>query len=746
MFRKIGETISRHPVTFLVLAVMVLAGAIFVGPSVFDRLDSEGFANKNSESTKVNGIIASDFARTSSGLIILFHDSSLSVDSPEYSRAVEAALVPLKNNLHVARVNSYYTTGASTFVSRDRHSTFAAVNLKGTRDEQEGPAVELREKIKSDQLEVSMSGDALIAYDINKQIETDLALAESVSFAILAVLLVVVFRSVIAAMIPLLLGGFTIMVSFLVLRGMSELTTISQYAINVIIALGLGLAIDYSLLIIARFREELKASKNDVVASLAETMHTAGHTVFFSGLTVIICLLSLALFPLDMLRSMGLGGAAAVAVAMMAGLVVMPAILRLLGTRVNWLSFGRVRRDRRGQETKRHGAFWRKLTDVTMRAPIVTVVLTLTALLLAGSPLLGLNIVLVDQRALPASAQTRQVIDTLEKKFDFSNSPVQITYTADNLSSQGAIGHLYDYVHELENMPGVKSVTAITALPGQTLSKTEYQALLSGQVPLPAPLKEAIDDMRHNNTALITVDIIPATFSSEAKQLVHDVRSLPLKPGVSVLVGGTTAALMDQMEIIASHIPLAIAWIGVAIFILMFLMLGSVLLPIKAMLLNALSLAVSLGVLVWVFQDGQFADTFGLNADAGIEATQPIIIFAIAFGLSMDYSVFLYGRIKEEYDKSGDTRGAVIRGLEKTGGIITSAAILLFVVVVAFATSKIAVMQQIGVGLAVAVLVDAFIVRIVLVPASMAILGKWNWWAPKPLKKLHQKLGLDGGH
>lgn len=748
MFRKIGEFATRFPglIVATAVALMVLAGTY--GTTVFGHLDNRGFTSKNAESTKVFSALGDEFRTSSTSVVVIFdsRDARLATD-PSYKADVEAALKPVEGHQYVTSLKDYYTTKAPSFISKNKRSTYAAIVLSGSLKEQESRAADLIRQIKSDHLKFSFGGVALINHDIDKQISADLSKAETVSFIALGILLVVVFRSLIASLLPLLLGAFAILCSFLALKLLSEVTVVSQYATNVIILIGLGLSVDYSLLIVSRFREEMANAKGDTRAALHETMHTAGHTVFFSGLAVIISLLSLIVFPLDFLRSMGEGGAAAVAVAMLAALVVLPAILTLIGSWVDVLSFGSVRRLRSatmlGIEHTEGRSVWVRVGAFFMRWPAVTVILTLALLLFAGSPFLHVKLSSPDQHALPSSAQSRQVADRLESDFHVTNTPVVVLYQAPHLLDPAQVGKLYDYVAALQKVKGARAVSSIVTLPtSQLQTRADYQ-LAFGSMAKDSQLAESTAPILHGDTTLITINFDYPSISSDAQHLVQAIRDVPRPVGTTINAGGSTAELVDQLSVLAKYLPYALVIIAVALVLLLFFMLGSVVLPVVAMFQNALSMSVSFGALVWVFQDGHLAGWFGFDKVGSIYATNPVLVFAIAFGMSMDYSVFLYGRIKEQYDVHHDTRRAIMEGLQKTGGIITSAAMLLFVVVAAFATSKISIMQEIGLGLALAILVDAFIVRMVLVPASMKLLGRANWWAPKPLRWLHAKLGLE---
>lgn len=744
MFKRITQVVIRHPVTVIALAVVMLGGAVAYGTGVFSRLTNEGFYANNSDSATVYNDLQHGFHHLNPNAFVLISSkaNNQTVGDSTYDAAAKKVLQKVADTKGVESVVSYYSTGSTSLVSNDRTKTYAAVTFKDNVQDGSALAHTIRDELSSNTVSIAVSGNSLMVDDISAQVTADLRHAETVSFIILAILLIIVFRSVVAAAVPLVLGGFSILVSFLLLRLLSDLTPISEYAVNVIVALGLGLSIDYSLLIVSRFREEIVRLK-DTKRAVVESIHTAGHTVFFSGLTVVISLLALAMFPLDMLRSMGLGGASAVLAAMFSGLVVLPAVLTLLGKHINSLSFGSFKRDVKRGVAHEPAPFWHKLTNVTMKRPVLFVCAALVVLVVSALPLLGLQVGTVDERVLPSSATSRQVLGSIKHDFPGSGTTsLEIIYTSKNLTSPDSIAKLYTYTEELGNVHNVTSVSGLTRLAGAPtmMGEATYQAMINNPQLAPAGLRTQIANLQQGNSTVITVTRSNSLSIDDQHTLVKDVRSVAAPQGATATVGGPDALTYDQLNAIAARTPVAITWIVLAIGILMFFMLDSLVLPFKAMAMNALSLSVAIGSVVWVFQDGHFAKWLGFNTSASIDVTTPMIILAIAFGLSMDYSVFLYGRIREEYRAHHNTRQAVADGLAKTGGIITSAALLLFVVVAAFATSKVAIMQQIGLGLAIAVLVDAFIVRVILVPSLMAILGKWNWYAPKWMHALFNRL------
>ena len=726
MFNRLGSLITKRKVAILLLAVALITTATWYGMGLFGNLSSSGYADKNAESTKALQLLDEKFPSSGGNLIVIFTAKD---GAPITSPSNAAEVRELLNQYPKDQVTSWQSTGAESFISKDKKSTFATI----VASSKEASKVEqAREQLTSGKLDVLVGGTAALNLDINNQIEHDLLFAETVSFAVLGVLLVIVFRSVVAALLPLALGGVAILGAFALTRLLTNFTDISNYAINVITLLGLGLAIDYALFIVSRFREEM--AKNNKQA-LATTVATAGRTVFFSGLTVIVCLLSLQVFPLNFLRSISLGGASAVLVAMLSALVFLPALVGLLGRRVNWLPVGRK------VQASNQASFWASSGRFFMRWPWASIFVSLGVLLALGMPFLNVNFGSPDYKSLPAGSQSREVTEKLLN--DFGNQPDQIiiAYVANGpITTRQGVADLYDYGVALQSLSGVEKVESITTL-DEKLNKSVYQQLLTSDM-APLPIKLALSSNVNSNVAKISVAYYGAAEGDLAQQLVTDIRNLPKPAGVTTYVGGGPAELRDLLDVLGRYIPVGLVVIALAVYILLFLMLGSLILPIKAIIMNVLSLTTAFGAMVLIFQDGFMANWFNLIQVDALDATMPILIFAIAFGLSTDYSVFLYSRIKEQYDITGDSDEAVVAGLRKTGLIITSAAILLFVVVAAFASARIPLLQQVGVGLALTVLIDAFLVRMVVVPSLMKPLGRWNWWAPEPLKKLYSRLGL----
>jgi uncharacterized membrane protein YdfJ with MMPL/SSD domain len=509
-------------------------------------------------------------------------------------------------------------------------------------------------------------------------------------------------------LLPLMIGALAIVSTFLLLRVASEFGSISIFALNLTTGLGLGLAIDYSLFMVSRYREEI-AKTGPGIEAMKRVMATAGRTVFFSSITVAAALAALIVFPQRFLYSMGLGGSLVALSAALIALTVLPAVLALLGERVNALSpkFLQRRADRDARSAE--SGFWYRLSRFVMRRPLPIATLSTIVLLVMGIPFLGLKFTSVDAQILGQEHSAKQVDDVLRSEFPpFRDSPVQVVLED---PSPGAVQQVQ---RELRAVDGIVQVNPPRQLNG------------GGIV-----LVEAISD--------------DAFISERSRNTVEGIRDLQAPGGAEPLVTGATAHFLDFQQSLEEHLPLAVAIIVVSTLIVLFLMTGSVVLPVKQLLMNILNLSAVFGILVLVFQDGRLEGLLDYESQGGLEQTMPILLFAVAFGLSTDYGVFLLSRIKEARDAGASDSECIAIGLERTGRIVTAAAVLFAIAIGAFATSQIIFIKENGIGTALAVLIDATIIRALLVPSLMELLGRWNWWAPKPLRRLHWKIGLSEG-
>ncbi len=705
MFESLGRLMFRRRRLVLAAAGVLAVVAALWGTGVFGSLSSGGFQDRGSESARAAQQATRVFGRHQADVVVLYSSPTLTVDDAAFRTAVQRALSALPSR-YVAKTTSYWGTGAPQLVAVGRHATYAVLELAGADgDARQDALAQIEDELAAPGLITRVGGEVAVGRDANAQVARDIARAESLSMPVLLVLLVVVFGALAAAGMPLLVGGLAILGAFTALRLITMVTDVSVFAINLVTMLGLGLAIDYALFVVSRFREELAAQPpgpKRVEDALVRTMATAGRTVCFSGLTVAISLAGLLLFPQMFLRSMGFGGIAAVLVAMAAALSVLPALLAVLGPRVNAGSMP-WRRRRPDQAGGASGGGWTRIARSVMRRPLAHAAVIVVALIALGLPFRNVAFGGIDARALPAATESRQVSETLDRDFT-RNATTPITVVISGADAAGLRG----YTGRLRAVPGV-SAAQITQTKGAT--------------------------------SLIAVRYHADPMSPRARQLVTDVRAVQALTGSRVLAGGDTAELADLLASLGRTLPWMAALVGLVTFVLLFLAFGSVVLPLKAIAMNLLSLTASFGALVWIFQQGHLAGLLGFTPTGTIEATQPILMLAIALGLSMDYEVFLLSRVREQWDRTGDNTTAVATGLQRTGKIITSAALLLAVVIGAFSTSGITFIKMIGVGMIIMLLLDTTVVRALLVPATMRLLGRYNWWAPKPLAHFWDRHG-----
>jgi len=702
MFDALARFADRRARRLVIGAVVLFVIAGVLGGSVANRLDPYGAEDPATESVKAKDQLEAAGYRSPAVLVVV-------EDAPVGKPASRARVTSLERQVaartDVKSVTGYYDSRSPAFVSDDGDSTYFVVTLVPTGDKaMQDAAGEIDDELAG-KPGVVVGGPAVAQEQVNNQVEEDLKKAELIAFPLLFLLTLLFFRSLVAALLPLLIGGLAIVGTFLILRVASEFGSISVFALNLTTALGLGLAIDYSLFIVSRYREEIARSGPGLPA-MRRVLATSGRTVFFSSLTVAAALASLLVFPQRFLYSMGLGGALVALFAALISLTVLPAILTLLGDRVNSLSPAFLRRRAETEARPASAGFWYRLSRFVMRRPIPVATLSAAFLILLGLPFLGIKFNTVDATVLPKDASARQTYEVVSEQFPpYRESPIVVSFTG------GGPGEARQFASEVGGVPGVSEVL---------------------------PPRQLADGV----TAIEAISTQP--FASDASQrTVEQIRELPTPPGTTALVGGGTADFIDFQASLGSHLPVALAIIVVATLVILFLMTGSVILPIKSLLMNVLNLSAVFGLLVLIFQDGRLEGLLGYSSPGAIEQTMPILMFAVAFGLSTDYAVFLLSRIKEARDNGASDSESVAIGLERTGRIVTAAALLFAVAMLAFATSEVIFIKENGVGTALAVLIDATIIRALLVPALMELLGKWNWWAPAPLRRLHERWGIS---
>lgn len=703
MFAWWGRMVVRLRWVVLAAALaLVVVGATW-GASVFGQLTGGGFDDPASESSRAVARINEELGPQGADVIVLFSSETATVDQPAFRDPVAGTLSRLREHPEVRSVTSWYETQVPSLLATDRQATYALVQLRADDEDAKTAAYdELLPAFETPGVTTETGGTVPFLHVANEQTTEDITRAEILSMPVLMVLLVLIFGGLVAATTPLLIGGLAILGAFIAVRLLNMVTDVSIFAINVITLLGLGMAIDYALFIVNRFREELAAGR-PVGAAITRTMATAGRTVLVSGIIIALALASLLIFPMAFLRSMALGGMAAVLIAMLASLTVLPALLVVLGPRINALRVPLPWR-RRGAEPAADGGAWARIARSVMRRPVPYLLGVLAILVFLAVPSLRMEFGGFDERVLPPGSGPRVVADRIAADF-----PGGTVAPIDVLVSGAPAAQVQPFADRIAGVDGVTGVTVAANQGTSTLLNVTYTGEPTGDV---------------------------------AQDAVRAIRDLPAPDGAEVLVGGRPAADRDLLDSLSGGLPWMALLIAVSTLIVLFFAFGSVVLPIKAVLMNAVSIGASFGVVVWIFQDGHFADLLGFTATGFIEPSNPIFMLAVLFGLATDYEVFLLSRVREEWDRTGDNTASVASGLQYTGRIITAAALLLIVVVAGFATGGMAYIKLIGIGMIVAIVVDATLVRALLVPASMRLLGRWNWWAPGPLGRVYRRYGI----
>ncbi|AGL16395.1 MMPL family transporter [Actinoplanes sp. N902-109] len=722
--------VLRRPGITLLVALGLAAAAAVLGAGLFPRLSGGGFDDPASESSRARAMMSADLGLPEANFVLLVEavQPGAGVDDPAVVAAGQQVQRRLAAEAGVQVLSSYWAGPAapgSPLAGADHRAGLVVATVAGQDDARRQRVQQLADAFTADTpvVRVRTGGDAQADLDVNRQVKDDLARAEAIAVPLTLLLLILVFRSLVAALLPLLVGGLSMVVTFAALTGLTHVMDISVFTVNLVSALGLGLGIDYSLLMVSRFREEL-AVRADVAAAVTATLSTAGRTVLFSAATIIAALSAMAVFPLYFLRSMAYSGCVVVAVAAAGAVLVLPAVLMLLGRRVNSLRLG-LRPPRVS-----HGGWWHRWARFVMRRPVLTALPVALLIGVLAAPLLGVSFGMPDDQVLPAGrSQARAVGDVIRTDFAADTATgIAVVLPAVPGSGQAArAAAISAYAEQLSRLDGVALVqTATGSFSGGKPSGAGRPQLSSGR------------------TALVQILPQHGGYSTEAQNLVRSIRAtIPATVGPA-LVGGQAAALIDVRASMAAKLPIAAAIVAVGAFVILFLFTGSVVVPVKALLVNALTIMGILGLMVWIFQEGHLSGVLGFTP-LPLAITMPMLMFCVAFGLSMDYEAFLLGRIKENHDAGMPTGEAVAAGLGRTGQIVSAAGMLLAITFFAFASSEVSFIQMLGLGTGVAIVLDATLVRGVLVPALMVLMGRFNWWAPAFLRAAHRRFGISDG-
>ncbi|HEX9045025.1 MAG TPA: MMPL family transporter [Candidatus Limnocylindrales bacterium] len=742
-FERLGRFAYRRRWRIVAAWALIVVAALPFAPRAGSVLRAGGFVLPDLESSRASDLLQERLGVPPSALVIVLDSTSpgLLAGTPAFEAAAAAAVRDVATAPHVVSIGSHLL--APSQVSNDRRTAYDVVFMDLSADDSPlglpGIAARLHQEPG---LSVALAGGPAFYGDVQTVSETDLRRSEFVSLPLAAIALLLVFGSVVAAGVPLVVGGAAVATALAIIYVLASLTPMSVFVLNLATLLGLGLGVDYSLLMTSRFREELRrrlaagAPRDEAVESAVRvTVGTAGRAVFFSGVTVLLGLGGLVLFEFMILRSVGIAGAIVVGLAVLAALTLLPAVLSILGPRIDALA---IRHAHAGEEGTGR---WAALARWVMERPLTIFVPTLAFLLALGLPFLHVTFNAPDATILPPSVPSRASYDLLTSKFgEGPFAPLILAIRTPGPAADPAnVARLYAYSRRLAADPRVTRVSGPVDIdPRITLA--QYQLLYGSPGGPPDRFAATVAGATMNgDIAAFTVVTPYGPNRPEGKALVHDLRDPagPLAPpaGLAVLVGGGAANVTDVVSRVAADFPRTGLFILVATYLVLFVLLRSVVLPAKALVMNTLSIVASFGALVWIFQDGNLSALLGFQPLGYVETTQPVILFCILFGLSMDYEVFLLTRMKEAWDATGDNREAVARGLERSGRIVTSAALIVVVVAGSFAFADIVLIKALGLGVAIAVALDATVVRALLVPATMRLLGHWNWWIPAPLER-----------
>src|SRR5215212_7101792 len=731
MFAFLGRMAYRWRWAILIVWGAALLLSLPVLPRVAGALKVGGFSSPNTEAARAREVLERELGFALSTLLVVYQSDKLPADDPAFQEGIDRSLARVRTLPDVTGI--ILPSADPSLISADRHTAYAIAGLSAEPEEAQRlvPGFEAA-LAPQDEVRISVTGAGASYRDIETATQRDLRRAEVIVFPIALVALLLVFGSVVAALMPLAIGAAGVTLVLVSILVATRFTDLSIFVLNLATMLGLGLSVDYSLFVTSRYREELARNGGNVPLAVERTIATAGKAVFFSGATVLIGLMGLALFEFMFLRSVGIAGVIVVAWSTIAALTLLPALLSVIGMRVDRFSLPW----RSTSDSARNG-FWVRLSLAVMARPVAVLIPTLALLLLLGSPFLRVNISSPDATILPPDLPSRQAFDILAAEFGPGEiSPFLIVLQSDSpgdIYSREQLDSIYEVGTQLARDPRVTRVQSIVP---PTLPRDEAIGVALLQRGLNRlGIGTGAGRLASDNAAAIVAYTASLPNDARNKALLGELRAMEL-PGLTLLVDGGTAEIVDVVDLMYADFPKAIALVVAATYLVLLVLFRSVLLPLKAVLMNALSILASYGALVWVFQEGNLSSFLGFTALGFVEASLPVIMFCVPFGLSMDYEVFLLSRIREEWERSGNNTQAVAVGLQRSGRIITSAALLVVVVAGSFVTADVVLIKALGFGIALAVFLDATVVRALLVPSTMRLLGAWNWWLPTPLHRL----------
>jgi len=729
LFERLGHFVFRHRrAVILIWCVLLIFGAA-LAPMAMDALRPASSYTKSGEAVEGSRILEQELGIRPNILTIVFTSDTLLATNPVFMDEMDQSLAGLQDIEKLDPPITYRSTGDPHFISADGHTTYAAIGVDGDLTEATMLVPDVREWLQPQpHLTMLITGQAAFGYDIEMASMEGFKKAELYTFPLVAIILILVFGSLVAAGLPLAIGGASIALSMALIFLLAQIIQVSTAGMIVVTFVGLAVSIDYALIMVTRFRQELRAGKG-IEESLSTAVATSGKAIFYAALTSMIGFGVLISYTMPSLRSFGIGGVLVLMMALMAGLTLVPALLAILGPRVNRLAIFR--------QSEREGTFWYRLAQWEMKHAGIVLLLVVPIIGLLTLPVVGFNIQNTPFTVLPETAEARQGYEDLSEGFGAGElAPIMVAVTTHStILDADKVGALYDFTRAIAQNDEVSRIDSIVNL-DPSITKEQYQQMYAFPDSISDPqMKVAIDQLTSDQTTLVRVYTSNDPFSEEAVEVMTYIRDVE-PDGLTTYVTGPTATSKDRLDQMYSHFPWVLLIIGVTTYLALLFLFKSVLLPIKAIILNIASVAAAYGIAVFIFQEGHFSGVLNFTPTGGIEPIIPIMAFCIIFGLSIDYEVFLLSRMREEWVKTGDNTASVATGLARTGRVITGAAAIMVVVWGCLLIGDILFMKVIGLMLALAIFIDAAIIRVFMAPALMRVMGKWNWWAPAFLERL----------
>lgn len=737
-FYRFGKLIHKTRWLVVLLFVAGFSFCLPYLPKVMSQFTNTGLNDPHSQSAHAKNYLDDNLGYQHNRFIVMYHGRQKFTKDSAFNQEIRQSLDGLKN--YPRKYEILYPEDNKEQVSKDKKSAYAVVMLKDNANLSEQQLNKFKSKIREPKnLSMMIGGEPIFQVDMQEQTQKDLIRAEYIATPVAVITLLLVFGSVTAAFIPMILDAACAIFILTILYFLGHRLALSIFTINIALLLGLCLSLDYALFIIYRFREEL-AQGRPVAEALAMTQATAGKAVFFSGLAVLISLSALFLFPINILFSVGVGGVTAVAMAVLVSVVLLPAILAILKTKINFLPI-RFLTAYNGAER----SYWASLVSKVIHYPWTFFIGIMVLLLLMSFPLLKIKVGLSDFHVLPKSMESRQVFDRIDTEFDPETlTPIVVVVKTPGIFlTKNNIGNFYNFINKLDDNKKVNDITSIVTIDPK-LSKTQYETLYTGPKQYqPATVSKLLKLTTGDHFSVAMITSKYESESSQSQDLVKEIRQTKLGKGMRIAVTGVTANTMDVIHRIGKLFPWALLWVVVLTYVVLLILFRSLLLPFKAIVMNIFSLTASYGVLVFIIQEGHFASWLHFDPQAMIDISLLVIIFCALFGFSMDYEVFLLTRIKEFYEQTGNNKKSIVYGISRSSKIITSAALVVILICFAFLSAEILMVKAFGLGIAVAIFVDAFLIRSILVPTTMVLLGRWCWYLPAWLDKLLPVLSFN---